>query len=267
LSFFCLVKNDNKCGTCVDLNESVDQRVYAGARFSKFGGAFKVSTQSKLLLAGVAIAGCIFSTRVFAQDMTFFITSAGPGNGADLGGLEGADEHCGKLAAAAGSSLTNWKAYLSVAAKVDRSSGSPKVIPGVNARDRIGSGPWHNAKGALIASDVDTLHSADNAINKETGLDEKGNAVNARGDKPNKHDILTGSDPLGMYSTAGGDTSCGGWTSSTEGSAIVGHHDRAGLSADRHMVSWNSSHGSAGCGSNDLRRTGGDGLFYCFHAN
>ena len=227
------------------------------------------STQSKMLLASLALAaGSVFSVGANAQDadMTFFITSAGPGNGGDLGGLEGADAHCTSLAAAAGSELTTWKAYLSVNAGIDRSGDSPKVIPGVNARDRIGNGPWHNAKGVLIANDLDALHSADNAIDKSTGLDENGNAVNARGDKPNKHDILTGSDPQGQYSTAGGDTSCSGWTSSGEGSAIVGHHDRVGLSQDRHMLSWNSAHGSAGCGKDDLPRTGGDGLFYCFAA-
>ena len=141
--------------------------------------------------------------------MSFFITSAGPGNGADLGGLDGADAHCAELAAATGSKLTDWKAYLSVPAKIDRSGEKPKVIPGVNARDRIGSGPWHNAKGVLIANDVDELHSAKNRISKAAALDESGNEVNARGDKPNRHDILTGSDPHGMYSTAGGDTSCG----------------------------------------------------------
>ena len=217
---------------------------------------------------GLAIASSGFSSGALAQDseMTFFITSTGPGNGGDLGGLEGADAHCASLAAAAGSSLKNWKAYLSVSAKVDRSSGAPKVIPGVDARDRIGVGPWNNAKGVLIAADIDALHSDANAINKENGLDENGNMVNARGDKPNRHDILTGSTPSGQYSTAGGDTTCSGWTSSDKGSAIVGHHDRAGLSNDRHMVSWNSAHGSAGCAADAFPKTGGDGLFYCFYA-
>jgi hypothetical protein len=230
---------------------------------------FKNRYTAKLVASGVLGAGLALGASAIAQDgeMTFFITSSGPGNGADLGGLEGADAHCNSLAAAAGSSLTNWKAYLSVGAKVDRSGDSPKVIPGVNARDRIGAGPWHNANGDLIANNIDELHSDSNPINKGTGLDESGNTVNARGDKPNRHDILTGSDPFGMYSTAGGDTSCNGWTSSDEGSAIVGHHDRVGLSKDRHMVSWNSSHGSAGCSQDALRRTGGDGLFYCFHSN
>lgn len=220
---------------------------------------------------GAAALGLVLAssfTSAWAQDaeMSFFITSAGPGKGGDLGGLEGADAHCASLAAAAGSKQTNWKAYLSVSAVIDRSGDQAKVIPGVDARDRIGSGPWHNAKGELIANDVDELHSDANGINLETGLDENGTAVNGRGAKPNRHDILTGSTPQGQYSTAGGDTTCSGWTSSEEGSAIVGHHDRVGLSEDRHMVSWNSAHGSAGCSADALPRTGGDGLFYCFAA-
>jgi len=227
------------------------------------------SSIAKLAAITLAISASAIGLNANAQDsdMSFFITSTGPGKGGDLGGLEGADAHCSALASAAGSKQTNWKAYLSVGAKIDRSSGQPKVISGVNARDRIGSGPWHNAKGTLIAADVDALHGDGNAVNRENGLDENGNRVNARGDKPNKHDILTGSTPQGQYSTAGGDTSCNGWTSSSEGSAIVGHHDLVGLSDDRHMVSWNSAHGSAGCGAEDLPRTGGDGLFYCFLSN
>ena len=234
-------------------------------RNNKHSATFNVLTVGAATL-GLALTG--FSAISNAQDaeMTFFITSAGPGKGGDLGGLEGADAHCSSLAAAAGSELTNWKAYLSVNAVIDRSSGSPKVIPGVDARDRIGAGPWANANGIVVANNVDELHSDANAINLETGLDENGNQVNGRGAKPNKHDILTGSTPQGQYSTAGGDTTCAGWTSSDEGSAIVGHHDRVGLSADRHMVSWNSAHGSAGCAADALPRTGGDGLFYCFYA-
>ncbi|MDC1287232.1 hypothetical protein N8198_05045 [Gammaproteobacteria bacterium] len=220
-----------------------------------------------VLLATLAVVGAGLGVSAYAQqsEMTFFITSDGPGDGANLGGLEGADAHCTKLAGAAGSKLTNWKAYLSVNAKIDRSSGKAKVVPGVNARDRIGSGPWHNARGVLIAHDVDDLHSSNNPISKETGLDERGNFVNARTDKPNRHDILTGSDPSGLYSTAGSDTSCSGWTSNGAGSAIVGHHDRAGLSQDWHMLSWNSAHGTVGCGKDDVKKTGGNGLFYCFY--
>jgi len=153
----------------------------------KLNSARKIAAVGAAAL-GLAVTGFTISSNVLAQDaeMTFFITSAGPGNGATL-------------AAAAGSELTNWRAYLSVSAGIDRSGDSPKVIPGVNARDRIGSGPWNNAKGVLIASDVDALHSDGNAINKVNGLDENGNMVNARGDKPNKHDILTGSTPQGEY--------------------------------------------------------------------
>jgi hypothetical protein len=192
-------------------------------------------------------------------DMTFFVTSAGKGNGADLGGLEGADAHCTALAKAAGSKRSNWKAYLSTTA--------PGGDPGVNARDRIGKGPWRNAKGVVVANNVAHLHSAKNNVNKKTALTEKGEMVKGRGDTPNEHDILTGSDPAGMYSTAGGDTTCGNWTKSGDGSAIVGHHDRIGLKDSWHMKSWNSSHGSRGCSQDQLKSSGGAGLFYCFAAN
>jgi hypothetical protein len=194
-----------------------------------------------------------------AKDMTFFVTSAGPGKGADLGGLEGADAHCNALAKAAGSKRTNWKAYLSTTL--------PGGDAGVNARDRIGKGPWRNAKGTVVAKSVADLHSDKAKITKETALDEKGQPVKGRTDTPNEHDILTGSDPMGMYSTAGGDTTCGNWTKSGEGSAIVGHHDRVGLKDTRHMKSWNSSHGTRGCSMEQLKGTGGAGLFYCFAAN
>jgi len=198
-----------------------------------------------------------------AENMSFFITSDGGGDGANFGGLEGADAHCAKLAAAAGSSRS-WAAYLSTSMVLDRSSGSLQITDGVSARDRIGSGPWYNAKGVMIAKDVDDLHSASVNIDRETGLDENGNPIKGRGDEPNEHDILTGSDSAGYFSTAGGDTTCGNWTSNGEGSAIVGHHDRAGLNESRNMLSWNSSHGTAGCGEADLPRTGGAGLLYCF---
>lgn len=207
-------------------------------------------------------------TAVANEPMGFFITSVGGGDGANLGGLDGADAHCAKLASAAGSSGRTWRAYLSATMLIDRSGGRPyKITPGVNARDRIGSGPWHNAKGELIAKDLDELHSAKANISKSSALDEKGNPVNGRGDKPNKHDILTGSDPQGRYSTAGGDTTCGNWTKNGAGSAIVGHHDRVGLNKAWNMLSWNSSHGSRGCGEADLPKSGGAGLFYCFAAD
>ncbi|HXE85807.1 MAG TPA: hypothetical protein VN524_03280 [Hyphomicrobiaceae bacterium] len=192
--------------------------------------------------------------------MTFFVTSVGKGSGADLGGLDGADAHCNALAKAAGSTLTNWRAYLSTTA--------PGGDAGVNARDRIGKGPWYNSKGALIAKNVADLHSDQVNVTKQTALSEKGEPVKGRGDQPNEHDMLTGSDPEGRYSTAGGDTTCGNWTKSGDGSAIVGHHDRAGLKKDtRHMKSWNSSHGSRGCSQELLKGSGGAGLFYCFAAN
>jgi hypothetical protein len=205
------------------------------------------------------------SSAAYAQakkakgDMTFFVTSAGKGNGADLGGLEGADAHCNELAKAAGSKHTNWHAYLSTTA--------PGGDAGVNARDRIGKGPWRNFNGAVVAKNVVDLHSDKNNITKQTALTEKGEQVNGRGDAVNMHDMLTGSDPQGMYSTAGGDTTCGNWAKSGEGSAIVGHHDRMGLKETRHMKSWNSAHGTRGCGEDALKSTGGAGLLYCFVPN
>jgi len=218
------------------------------------------------------LASALVSAPLYAQDkakakaakggggpMTFFVTSVGSGKGGDLGGLEGADAHCNELAKAAGSKLTNWKAYLSTT--------MPGGDAGVNARDRIGKGPWRNAKGVVVAKSVADLHSAKNNINKDTALDEKGQMIKGRGDKPNEHDMLTGSDPMGMFSTAGGDTTCGNWTKSGEGSAIVGHHDLQGLKDTRHMKSWNSSHGSAGCSQESLVKTGGAGYYYCFAAN
>jgi hypothetical protein len=138
---------------------------------------------------------------------------------------------------------------------------------GVNARDRIGKGPWRNAKRVTVANSVAHLHSAKNNVNKRTALSEKGEMVKGRGDTPNEHDILTGSDPAGRYSTAGGDTTCGNWTKSGDGSAIVGHHDVMGLKDTRHMKSWSSSHGSRGCSQDQLKSSGGAGLFYCFAAN
>jgi hypothetical protein len=223
------------------------------------------------MLAGLALAGFGLTTPAQAQsakEMTFFVTSAGPGNGGSLGGIAGADAHCVKLAKAAGSTQTNWRAYLSVQPIVDRSSGRPVVSEGINARDRVGKGSWKNAKGVVIAKSVSDLHSSSSKINIKTALSEKGEPINGRGQKPNRHDILTGSDPQGRYSTAGGDTTCGNWTSNSDkGSAIVGHHDRAGLDKQWNSLSWNSSHGSRGCGAEDLPKSGGDGLFYCFVAN
>ncbi len=229
---------------------------------------FLTSAIAVLALGGLGALATVSAQGTNVKKMSFFITSVGMGEGANLGGLAGADAHCAKLAKAAGSGRTNWKAYLSTNMVVDRSQGRPyKITSGVNARDRIGKGPWYNAKGVRIAKNIAELHGRRNKINLKTGLDETGKPVNGRGQKPNRHDILTGSDPNGRYSTAGGDTTCGNWTKSGQGSAIVGHHDRAGLNKDWNMVSWNSSHGSRGCGEADLPKSGGAGLFYCFAAN
>lgn len=209
--------------------------------------------------AFAVIGGC--ASMSSAQPMSFFVTSAGPGNGADLGGIEGADKHCQKLAAAAGAGDRTWRAYLSGQGKA---LADPDVV---NARDRIGAGPWYNAKGVLIASNVEELHSAKNNLNLQTALDERGQPVNGRADKPNKHDMLTGSRPDGTAFAPTTDMTCGNWTKSgTDGSAMVGHHDRSGPVTHPWAVSWNSSHPSVGCGRENLYKTGGDGLFYCFAA-
>jgi hypothetical protein len=212
------------------------------------------------LMACAAAAVLGLGAAAQAQNaMSFFITSAGPGKGADLGGLEGADRHCQTLAQAAGAGAKTWRAYLST-----------QGANAVNAKDRIGRGPWQNAKGAVIAKDVADLHGASNNLNKETGLSEKGEVINGRGDTPNRHDILTGSQSDGTAFAAGDDRTCGNWTKSGAGAAMVGHHDRQGLNTTPPMLSWNSSHPSrgaeGGCSQADLRSTGGDGLFYCFAA-
>jgi hypothetical protein len=184
--------------------------------------------------------------------MTFFVTSAGPGKGADLGGLAGADKLCQTLARAVGAGGKTWRAYLST-----QGAGA------VNARDRIGPGPWQNAKGVVVAKSVDDLHG-DNNLTKQTALNEKGEVVNGGGDSPNRHDILTGSTSEGRAQAGDADSTCGNWTKSGDGSAIVGHHDRRGLDDSAPAKSWNSSHPSRGCSQDALRGTGGDGLFYCF---
>jgi len=212
----------------------------------------------RIALASITLI-CIGTAQAQSHDMTFFVTSVGKGNGADLGGLEGADAHCNELAKAAGSKHTNWKAYLS--------TWLPGGDAGVNARDRIGKGPWYNAKGTMIAKSLADLHSDHNNLTKQTVLNEKGEMVKGRGDTPNEHDILTGSDPDGRFSTAGGDTTCTNWTASGDGSAIVGHSDRQGLKDTWHMRSWNSSHGSRGCSQEQLKASGGAGLTYCFVPN
>lgn len=200
--------------------------------------------------------------------MSFFVTSVGLGNGGDLGGLEGADRHCQSLAQAAGTGSKIWRAYLSTQ--------GPNAV---NARDRIGHGPWTNAKGVVIAKDVFELHDANN-LTKQTALTEKGSIVTGvspaclanlrRGvqceveDPPNMHDMLTGTQPDGTAFPAGQDMTCENWTSSESGAAMLGHSDRTGLDESAAMTSWNSSHPSRGCGQDDLKSTGGNGLFYCF---
>jgi hypothetical protein len=212
--------------------------------------------------SSLALAGCA-TDMAGGGSMSFFITSVGSGKGADLGGLEGADRHCQALAKAAGAGDREWRAYLSTQSPMWNQPGA------VDARDRIGSGPWRNAKGVVVARNVDELHSAANNITKETALDEKGNLVNGRTDKPNKHDILTGSRPDGtaFVGPPYADMTCGNWTKGgKEGSAMTGHHDRASAVMTSWGTSWNSSHPTRGCDQETIRSTGGDGLFYCFAA-
>ena len=198
-----------------------------------------------------------------SADTTFFLTSNGPGKGGDLGGIEGADKHCQTLAQAAGAGARVFHAYLSTQG-IDGK-------PAVNARDRIGKGPWQNAKGVVIAKDVAELHSASNNLTKQTALSEKGDVINGRGDTPNRHDVLTGSQADGTAFASSEDRTCKNWTSSTQGSAMLGHSDRIGLRDDDASKSWNSSHPSrgpdGGCSQGDLKSTGGDGLLYCFASN
>jgi hypothetical protein len=214
------------------------------------------------MMAGIFLFSLCAPLPVAAQqaNMTFFVTSAGPGKGADLGGLSGADAHCQKLAMSVGAGGKTWQAYLST-----QGQGA------VNARDRIGKGPWTNAKGVVIATSVADLHSADNKLTKQTALSEKGDVINGRGDKPNRHDILTGSQPDGTAFAGAEDRTCKNYTSSTQGSVMVGHADRIGLRDDAPSKSWNSSHPSrgpdGGCSQKDLQSTGGDGLLYCFAMN
>ena len=204
------------------------------------------------LLAGVLLVG-VGPALQQQPRMSFFITSAGSGDGANLGGLAGADRHCHMLAEAVGAGDREWRAYLSAIPTAE--------APAVNARDRIGTGPWYNAKGVTIADDLAQLHGENN-LTKETQLNEKGAVVNGRGDTPNMHDILTGSTLDGTAHQAEGYTNCGNWTSNGEGSAMVGHHDRTG--GGQNPTSWNSAHGSRGCSQANLVATGGNGLFYCF---
>jgi hypothetical protein len=207
-------------------------------------------TKLAVLFAGVALVGAQPILVDQQASMSFFITSAGPGDGANLGGLAGADRHCQALADAVGAGGRTWHAYLST------------TSPTVHARDRIGSGPWYNQKGAMIARNVADLHSDNANLTKETILTENGAMVNGRGDSPNMHDILTGSNLDGTAFTGEGNTTCANWTGNGEGSTRVGHHDRQG--GGQNPTSWNSAHGSRGCSQENLQGTGGNGFFYCF---
>lgn len=208
----------------------------------------------RAVIGSLAYLAIVLTTGAAGQaqdtNMSFFITSAGSGDGANLGGLDGADGHCQTLAEAVGAGDRTWRAYLSTST--------------VNARDRIGSGPWHNAKGELIASNLDELHGGANKISKQTGLTETGGMVKGRGDTPNVHDILTGSNADGTLAAG---MTCDDWTNNGAGQAFVGHHDRIGLRDDAPSKSWNASHPSRGCGKDDLPKSGGNGLFYCFAAD
>ena len=208
-------------------------------------------------LASIALLALGSGSAALAQQsgMTFFVTSTGSGKGADFGGLAGADKHCQTLAAAAGAGNLTWHAYLS--------QSPAQGAPAVNAKDRIGNGPWQNVKGVVIAKDLAELHGNNN-LNKQTALTEKGDIVNGRGDTPNMHDILPGTKPDGTAFTGSDDMTCGNWTKSGEGVAMVGHHDRMGLGTDDASLSWNSSHPSRGCSDDGLKSTGGAGLLYCF---
>jgi hypothetical protein len=214
------------------------------------------------LIRGISVlcALTVFALLGLAQDqqpMTFFVTSVGLGDGANLGGLAGADAHCQKLAASAGRDDATWRAYLSQA--------PGDGLPPVNARDRIGAGPWHNATGVIIAANLADLHEDRNNVRKYTALNEKGEEVKGRGDQPNRHDMLTGSDSMGRLANSDpAVATCNNWTSSSNDQlTVVGHHDRLGGA----NASWNSVHPSRGCSQEALISSGGDGLFYCFAAD
>jgi hypothetical protein len=217
------------------------------------------------ILASAALVSLAWFAGAQAQQagMSFFVTSTGSGKGADLGGLAGADARCQQLAGAAGAGAKTWHAYLSTQAAGGQ--------PAVNARDRIGNGPWQNAKGVVVAKNVDELHSLTNNLTKQTALTEKGDLVKGRGDTPNEHDALTGSTMEGRAFPPGEDRTCKNWTSSTQGTAMLGHIDRAGIQDTVEGRSWNATHpsrgGDGGCSQNDLKSTGGAGLFYCFATN
>ena len=225
-----------------------------------------ILTKTIAACVAAALLALLAASPASAQsaNATFFLTSSGIGNGGNLGGLAGADNHCQELAQAAGfGAPKTWHAYLSTQAADGK--------PAVNARDRIGKGPWQNVKGTVVAKDVADLHSASNNLTKQTALSERGEIINGRGDTPNRHDVLTGSQPDGTAFGPEADRTCKNWTSSMQGAAMLGHSDRMGLRDDDASKSWNSSHPSrgpdGGCSQNDLKSTGGDGLLYCFAVN
>src|SRR5215218_10161314 len=215
------------------------------------------------LICGVAFPASAQQQAPQSPTMTFFVTGAGPGKGADLAGIEGADRHCQELAQRAGAGNKTWRAYLSTQAADGKEA--------VNARDRIGRGPWQNFKNEVVAQNVDDLHSDNNKLGVQTSLTERGSMIPGVGYTPNRHDVLTGSQEDGRAFPPGEDRTCRNWTSSTQGSAMLGHIDRKGLRDDAASRSWNTAHPSrgtdGGCSQADLRSTGGDGLFYCFAAN
>jgi hypothetical protein len=232
--------------------------VYNGCNPPDFFHRFRRSMMRKTATALAALLALGAASAASAQQakMTFFVTSVGNGKGANFGGLAGADKHCQTLAAAAGAGFRTWRAYLSQSAWGDQLA--------VNARDRIGKGPWQNGKGVVIATSVDDLHSPNNKINKDTALTEKWDKVNGRTETPNMHDILTGSQPDGTAFYGNEDRTCNNWRSGDAGQAMVGHHDRMGLKDDEPSRSWNSSHPSRGCSLDALKTSGGAGLLYCF---
>jgi hypothetical protein len=227
---------------------------------TRFSPRSVLAIGSVLAAASALLVACAgpMSRPLDTADMTFFVTSTGSGRGGDLGGLAGADRLCSSLASAVGAGNHTWRAYLSTQA----GPGGPAV----NARDRIGPGPWRNARGVVIAKDVTELHGNNN-LTKQTALTERGEIVNGRGETPNMHDILTGSQPDGTAIAGNVDTTCGNWTKSDGGAAMLGHSDRTGLDESVPAKSWNSSHQSRGCSVEALKATGGDGRLYCFAAN
>ena len=250
-----LLNRAKPCGMVHLLDNPATFQIKETAMHSRMKIAALASTAAVAAAILGACAPMSSTSQGAMSPMSFFVTSANPGTGGDLNGLAGADAYCRKLARSVNAGGKTWRAYLSNAA------------PAVNARDRIGSGPWQNAKGEVVATSVDDLHGPNNKLNKQTALTEKGEGISGRGDPVNMHDILTGSTDAGRLDTSAADTTCGNWTKNGLGSAIVGHHDRMGLTDTAPAKSWNASHASRACDMASLKATGGAGLFYCFAAN